>query len=581
VCLLSKKLGKSIEGGHGRTAEMREEHQDFVKPRAIDRAVVAAQLGRDLIGSIARIPRRCSYGQPQVVSTYPVIWHNGGLGRVVKPKPFPTVYWLTCPHVREAISVLESEGMIGEAAELIERDEDFRKAHECANTRYAAQRMALIGEDDLEFLEKEAPKMLRVLRNTGIGGVARFAGVKCLHMHVADYMAGNNNPVGDMAVSTLRQAGVWLECDGGRCVPARVAAINAGSNSTKVLVADVVSRLNWSVGSDGSVCSKIMKAYGDSGVVGVPRVFGVCMDARITGLGHGLGETGRLSEAGRAATVEAISDFMGLSRSLGADRVWVTATAAARAAEDSEALIRQVKEACEVRLEVVSPEFEAELSFLGVVAGAGSAAAVGSVAPSVAIDPRSLLIVDSGGMSTEFTRLDSCTGEVRSISLPLGAVSLTDEFLCSDPPSRGEIEQMRGHIRFCLEGAREFVHGLPMDGEDGGILSTIVVVGGSAVTLASIGLELETLDPDMVHGYALHREELEEAFLGLCSLACAERMQVKGMIQPERARVMPAGAAIILEVMDLAGAAEVVVSAAGILDGMAACIGLGRCGSKL
>ncbi|HPQ03466.1 MAG TPA: hypothetical protein PK183_09270, partial [Bacillota bacterium] len=92
---------------------------------------------------------------------------------------------------------------------------------------------------------------------------------------------------------------------------------------------------------------------------------------------------------------------------------------------------------------------------------------------------------------------------------------------------------------------------------------------------------LETLDPDIVHGYALHREELEEAFLGLYSLACAERMQVKGMIQPERARVMPAGAAIILEVMDLAGAAEVVVSAAGILDGMAACIGLGRCGSKL
>jgi exopolyphosphatase/pppGpp-phosphohydrolase len=64
-------------------------------------------------------------------------------------------------------------------------------------------------------------------------------------------------------------------------------------------------------------------------------------------------------------------------------------------------------------------------------------------------------------------------------------------------------------------------------------------------------------------------------FVGLCSLACSERMQVRGMIQPKRARVMPAGTGIILQVMDLVGADSVTVSVAGILDGMAARMGLG------
>lgn len=544
-------------------------------PTAMERAVVAMQLGRPLIGKIVGVPRFCSYGLPQVISTYPVMWERTrsdisgecGCGSSVlkkAPKPFPTVYWLTCPHLREAVSALESQGMIGEVIERVETDEDFRGAHEAANMRYAGQRMALVSDEDLERLKREAPNMVRVLKETGVGGVASLSGVKCLHMHVADSLAGNSNPVGDMIVRRLDQAGARLECDRGRCVPARVGAVNAGSNSTKLLVADIVLQPPVRTGThpcqdaDG-LCKRLDMRQ-------PPKVFRVSMDTRITGLGQGLGETERLSNTGRAATVEAIRDFVGIGRAMGAGRMWVTATAAARAARNCQTLISEVEEACGMRLEVISPKLEAELSFLGVLACSGSA--------SIMPDPASALVVDSGGMSTELMRMDSCAGEVESVSLPLGAVSLTDRFLLSDPPSRSEVDRMRAHIRAGLQEARTLVEGSAV-GTKGESPASIVAVGGSATTLASISLKLDKFDPDLVHGHILSRDEVEAMFVGLCSLACSERMQVRGMIQPKRARVMPAGTGIILQVMDLVGADSVTVSVAGILDGMAARMGLG------
>lgn len=551
-------------------------------PTALERAVVAMQLGRPLVGRIVAVPGLCSYGQPRVISTYPVMWERprscmsgeSGCASPVcttAPRPFPTLYWLTCPHLREAVSALESQGMIGEVMERIERDEDFRGAHEVANMRYAGQRMALVSDEDWERLEREAPNMVRVLKETGVGGVASLSGVKCLHMHVADSLAGNSNPVGDMTISRLEQAGARLECDRGRCVPARVGAVNAGSNSTKLLVADVVPQPPVRAGTHLRQDADGPWRLAD--MCRPPKVFRVKQDTRITGLGRGLEETGRLSGTGRTATVGAIRDFVGIGRTLGADRIWVTATAAARAAQNCQTLIGEVEEACGMRLEVISPKLEAELSFLGVLACSGSA--------SIMPDPARALVVDSGGMSTELTRMDSCSGGVECVSLPLGAVSLTDRFLLSDPPSQNEVDRMREHIRAGLQEARALVEGgaaRAKGGSSGGgrcIPASVVAVGGSATTLASIGLKLDRFDPDLVHGRILSRDEVEAMFASLCALAYSERMQVRGMIQPERARVMPAGTAIILGVMELVGADSVTASVAGILDGMAACIGLG------
>jgi len=597
---------------------------DRAKP--VDLAVAARQLGRTLGGRVVAVARRCSHRQPQVLVTYPLV-HGAGRGggpgrccgsgcdcdsgaerdsgRDLAPSlaPFPTVFWLTCPHVRTAVSSLESHGMIEEMRRRIREDEVFAEEYGEANRRYAAQRGGLLDVADRARLQMgrqvdgqvdgrmDGPgaDLLRVISESGVGGIADWAGVRCLHMNVADYMAGNANPVGELCVWRLAEDGTGLECADGRCVPARVAAINAGSNSAKALVADVVERPGRGFGL-GSRC-RSRTSQGRSSGFGRWLVFRVASGVRITGLGRGLEQTGRLSEDGRAKTVEALDEFAAMARELGATRIWATATAAARRAVELgddggvRALKRQVQEAAGVELEVVSPELEAELSFAGVLAtmmvngrdaGAPTASSVSAASgvqgmsglSDLAGDPQRVLVVDSGGMSTEFIRMRAAS--VQSVSLPFGAVNLMERFVKEDPPALGEIEAMREYARERMRGASHAALNAP------GAPGVLVVVGGTAATLVSISLGLESFesfyrfDRDQVSGVVMSRAEIERILARLVALPYAERSRIRGMIQPERALVMPAGAAIILGAMDTAGVDRAVMSFAGILDGMAA-----------
>jgi exopolyphosphatase/guanosine-5'-triphosphate,3'-diphosphate pyrophosphatase len=493
--------------------------------------------------------------------------------------------------------------MIEEMRRRIREDEVFAEEYGEANRRYAAQRGGLLDVADRARLQMgrqvdgqvdgrmDGPgaDLLRVISESGVGGIADWAGVRCLHMNVADYMAGNANPVGELCVWRLAEDGTGLECADGRCVPARVAAINAGSNSAKALVADVVERPGRGFGL-GSRC-RSRTSQGRSSRFGRWLAFRVASGVRITGLGRGLEQTGRLSEDGRAKTVEALDEFAAMARELGATRIWATATAAARRAVELgddggvRALKRQVQEAAGVELEVVSPELEAELSFAGVLAtmmvngrdaGAPTASSVSAASgvqgmsglSDLAGDPQRVLVVDSGGMSTEFIRMRAAS--VQSVSLPFGAVNLMERFVKEDPPALGEIEAMREYARERMRGASHAALNAP------GAPGVLVVVGGTAATLVSISLGLESFesfyrfDRDQVSGVVMSRAEIERILARLVALPYAERSRIRGMIQPERALVMPAGAAIILGAMDTAGVDRAVMSFAGILDGMAA-----------
>ncbi len=215
------------------------------RAEAIDLAVAARQLGRPLAGRVIAVAKRCSYGQPQVLVTYPLLEatehntaeHAGDAGPCCEPTPgvaprcapFPTVFWLTCPHLRSAVATLESRGMIEDVRCRIREDAEFRHECEDANTRYASQRMGLLDAADRAGLHIDAQKdgpgagMLRVIEESGVGGAADWTGVKCLHMNVADFMAGNANPVGELCVRRLTEggSGPGLECSDGRCVPER------------------------------------------------------------------------------------------------------------------------------------------------------------------------------------------------------------------------------------------------------------------------------------------------------------------------------------------------------------------------
>ena len=228
-----------------------------------DLAVASWQLGRPLAGKTVAVARRCSRGQPQVLVTYPLLQtaeygvtqenaaeQNVAEQNVAKQDaakrpgdarpcceptpgvpptwaPFPTVFWLTCPHLRSAVATLESRGMIEGVRRRIREDVEFRREYEDANARYALQRIGLLDAADRAGLHIDAQKdgpgagMLRVIEESGVGGAADWTGVKCLHMNVADFMAGNANPVGELCVQRLTEDGVGqgLECTDGRCVP--------------------------------------------------------------------------------------------------------------------------------------------------------------------------------------------------------------------------------------------------------------------------------------------------------------------------------------------------------------------------
>ncbi len=155
-------------------------------------AIVTWQLGRRPRGNF-KVLRSCRFGYPLVIETLPI----------VDGKPFPTLHWLTCPHLREEVSRLESEGHIKRYQELLELSQDFRRLFLRAVEADRERKRELV-----KRLKEEAPWIERL----GIGGVKNPLSVKCLHLHVASYLAGIPNPIGEDVLRFVK-----MECQNERC----------------------------------------------------------------------------------------------------------------------------------------------------------------------------------------------------------------------------------------------------------------------------------------------------------------------------------------------------------------------------
>jgi hypothetical protein len=159
-----------------------------------DKRIIGCQLGRQPRGLVG-IARRCVYGYPQVAIVYPII--NG--------KPFPTLYWLTCPFLQQKVAALEAKGIIGYLEQKIATDQKLAQQQALAHRAYMKERNSLLSQDDLEYLESH--NMLLPLLERGIGGIADFSKIKCLHLHVAHALA-RHNPIGMIVLDELDQ----LDC---------------------------------------------------------------------------------------------------------------------------------------------------------------------------------------------------------------------------------------------------------------------------------------------------------------------------------------------------------------------------------
>ena len=157
-----------------------------------DRNVIAAQIGRRPRGLVG-VPVRCSYGYPQVIRVRPL----------VDGKPFPTLFWLTCPYLAKEVDRLEADGWIGRLERRMAEDEELRAGMARAHERYVERRVALLSDGERRTIEPRGQAFN--LLEKGIGGIADHRRLKCLHLHVAHALA-DENPIGRIVCEMLPAA---------------------------------------------------------------------------------------------------------------------------------------------------------------------------------------------------------------------------------------------------------------------------------------------------------------------------------------------------------------------------------------
>jgi exopolyphosphatase/guanosine-5'-triphosphate,3'-diphosphate pyrophosphatase len=301
----------------------------------------------------------------------------------------------------------------------------------------------------------------------------------------------------------------------------RVAGIDCGTNSIRLLIADVAR----------------------SGLTDVVR------EMRIVRLGQGVDRTGRLAPEALERTRVALADYATTIRRHEAERVRMVATSATRDADNREEFTAMVRAELGVDPEVISGQQEAALTF------AGAASALAAVT-----DP--LLVVDIGGGSTELVR--GADGTLRAHSMDVGCVRMTERHLRDDPPTAEQIAATVDDVRAATDHARVDV---PLDGP-----LTFVGVAGTVTTVAAIALGLERYDPEVIHGSTITGAQIKDVTERLLRMTHTERAALPVM-HPGRVDVIGGGALVLRTLVEETGVDAVVASEHDILDGIALSLG--------
>jgi exopolyphosphatase/guanosine-5'-triphosphate,3'-diphosphate pyrophosphatase len=308
----------------------------------------------------------------------------------------------------------------------------------------------------------------------------------------------------------------------------RVASIDCGTNSIRLLVADVPS--------DGAHTDLLRRM-------------------EVVRLGQGVDATGRLAPEAIERTRRVLAEYAAQARDLGATAVRMVATSATRDAANRADFEDMVSATLGQLPDVVTGHEEAELSFLGATASLDRAAAAHGSPP-----PRPpFLVVDIGGGSTEFV-LGDADGVRGARSVDIGCVRLTERHLHGDPPSDDEVARAEADIRAALAVVRTDV---PVDDA-----ATLVGLAGSVTTVAALALELPAYDADAIHGSRIPVDDVRAVTADLLA-APRSRRAAMPVMHPGRVDVIGAGSLILRVLMDEFAMSDVVVSEHDILDGIA------------
>ena len=301
----------------------------------------------------------------------------------------------------------------------------------------------------------------------------------------------------------------------------RVAAVDCGTNSLRLLVADI--------------------DHDRPGLTDVARRM------EIVRLGQGVDQTGRLAPEALARTTRVLRDYADVIADTAADAVRMVATSATRDASNAAEFTRQVKEILGVAPEVLTGSQEAALSFTGATA-------------ELASQPGPVLVTDIGGGSTEFVIGPPGTLAVQAISVDIGCVRMTERHLHGDPPSGAEVAAATADIDAALDAVTGAV---PVRQA-----RTLIGLAGSVTTVAGIAMGLPAYDAARIHHARICAADVHEVARSLLAQTRAARAAI-GVMHPGRVDVIGGGALILDRIMQRFGFGEVLVSEHDILDGIA------------
>lgn len=466
---------------------------------------------------------RCPFARPAVIETSPTL---GGM-------PNPTLLYLTCPSATTTISRMESAGGVRRLKSTCGDDPGLRRALDEVTGAYRRRR-ALVAAPAGD------PRP-----EAGIGGPEGPEMASCLHAYAAALLAALSGWLevdgqGERDGAAARAAApAWdrflpprdeLWCKDDRCARwatgcggegadgekaggERVAAIDVGTISVRVLVADLQSG-------------------------GPEQVF---RQAEVTRLGEGLRPGGRLGEAAIMRTRAAVERYAQEARRLGATRIFLAGTSATREAADGAEFVRALGVDNHVVARVLSGAEEAALAYTGA-----------------SLDVKGgFVVLDVGGGSTELIRR-AAQGEVEAVSLRLGASRATERWIASDPPSTGELAAVYGEAASVLESLRP---------RFGGGTARLVGVAGTVTTLACLDAGLQSYSAEAIHLRTLSRESVDLLVVRLAGMTVAARAALP-CVQAGRAPVIVGGAVIVKAAMDALGYEELTVSERDLLDGL-------------
>lgn len=308
----------------------------------------------------------------------------------------------------------------------------------------------------------------------------------------------------------------------------RVAAVDCGTNSIRLLIADIPGR-------DGQPAVDVVRRM------------------EIVRLGEGVDRTGELAPAALARTRVAVESYAAAIAAHRVARTRFVATSATRDARNRGDFVAMVREALGVEPEVVSGNEEAALSFRGASDALGPQA------------PTPVLVVDIGGGSTECVIGDR-TRAWAARSVDIGCVRMTERHLRSDPPTPTEIAAATADITAAL---REVALTVPLSSA-----ATLVGLAGSVTTVAAAALDLPRYDPVRIHGARIGAAAAVDACERLLAMPRRERAALPFM-HPGRVDVIGAGALVVRHVVEAVGTPELVASEHDILDGIALSLACG------